>query len=409
MYKRILFVLLTIIATVGQAAPLETSYLFEGYAIGGYHKVRSSLLNPSNRSLQIPTFQAALDLRPQAAADWGSLSALARPRIRGFAQSGENLTEKTFARFHFDEASLKWKATDDFQLLAGIHYVQWGPAELFSPSNPLIHFSLDQRSIIFRMRGKALIKADYYFSQKSFITAIVEPVSNGEADWVAGYEFVPRGLLRWEQQIGDHPGNYFGLSAGRMEREILFAAAYAAYYIDDYWSVYADARISPGSPALYPSLTSPTGFTPGQTNAGEWYSLSTFGVRWEGFFDTRLEYILNTYGFAESEWNSAFTLTTANPGAGAALFRAGLEMPRQHYLYTSLRTDRLGTGDELRLSLRYLHSLADHSGAFFSAVEWNFNPVCTLIVEPMVTHGGAQGEFSQAASAEIFTELRVAL
>jgi hypothetical protein len=64
-----------------------------------------------------------------------------------------------------------------------------------------------------------------------------------------------------------------------MERENLFAAAYAAYYVDDYWSVYADARISPGSPALYPSLTSPTGFEPGQTNSAMvltqyfWYSL----------------------------------------------------------------------------------------------------------------------------------------
>jgi hypothetical protein len=160
--------------------------------------VRNSILNPANRSLQIPTYQTVLDWRPQAAADWGTLSALARPRIRGFAQSGDNLTEKTFARFHFDEASLKWKATDNFQLLGGIHYVQWGPAELFSPSNPLIHFSLDQRSIIFRMRGKALIKADYYFSQKSFITAIRGTSFEWRADWIAGYKFVPRGLVRWE-------------------------------------------------------------------------------------------------------------------------------------------------------------------------------------------------------------------
>jgi hypothetical protein len=409
MSKRLFLILSAMIATGVQAAPLETGYLFEGYAIGSYHSVRDSTLNPANRILQIPTYQLGLDLRPQAAADWGTLSALARPRIRGFAQSGDNLTEETFARFHFDEASLKWKATEDFQLLGGIHYVQWGPAELFSPSNPLIHFSLDQRSIIFRMRGKALIKADYYFSQKSFLTAIVEPVSNGEADWITGYKFVPRGLLRWEQQLGDHPGNYFGLSVGRMERENLFAAGYAAYYFDDYWSTYADVRVSPGSPALYPSVTSPTGFEPGQTNAGQWYSLSTLGIRWEGFFDTRLEYILNTYGLSPREWDSGLSLATTNPGASAALFRAGLEMPRQQYLYTSLRTDRLGTGDELRLSVRYLHSLGDHSGAFFSAVEWNFNPLCTLIVEPMVTHGGAKGEFSQAASMEIFTELRVAL
>lgn len=382
---------------------------WESYAQGSAHDVRSSLLNPGN-IIGLPSERVGVDLRPEFSASLtDTFKTVARPRARLFYEQGAGVTDSSFTKFHFDEASLRWYAANNLELLAGIHYVQWGPAELFSPSNPLIHFSLEQRSITFRMRGNALVEADYYFNAKTFLSLIAEPISNGEPDWIAGHTFTPRGLVRLERQVGDNPGNYVGATAGRMERGQLFASAYAATYVAELWSMYVDGRLSPGTPTIYPSLTSPNFKSPGQVNGGAWNGLATIGVRYEGYFDTRVEYILNTYGFNDTEWANTLALARANPLLATVAYGAGTELARQHYLYASARTDRLGTGDTWHLGFRYLHSLGDHSGSLFSSLEWNFNSYCTAILEPMITHGAPDGEFSQLTKWDLFASLRVAL
>ena len=315
-----------------------------------------------------PEWTGNLDLRPQFEATQGErLKFLTRPRLKASTQT---------TKFQFDDLYLNYFATETLTLTAGIQNYQWGPAELLSPSNPLFHLQQGSRSLLFRQRGLVLLKTIYSISPDLIVTGLAEPVSYMERDWIAGKDYAPRGLIKIERRF-KNAGNYLALVGGRMDDKTAFVGQYGSWYPTEVFSLYFDARET-------------------ETNI-----LATLGVRYEGDIDTRAEYVYNGFGYDETQWRLALL-------TGAFLQPSGLELPKRHYLYLSLRTDKLGKGDSLRVSLRYLASLQDGSGTIITPIEWSFADSFTAILEPSFSHGGKTSELHLGSSYEILGAVRFA-
>jgi len=311
------------------------------------------------------------------------------------------------ANFRFDDVYAAYTPNGPFSLSAGVQNFQWGPAELLGPSNPLFHFMTDERSALFRQQGEVLAKASYFLTANLSLIALVEPLSNGAPSWVAGEPFTPEGLVKLEQRFSN-AGDYVGLTLGRMEEGIPFVGEYGTVYLNDAISVYADARESTGSPAYYPQAQNGgVVFTKSETQSAS--ALVTAGIRWEGAIDTRLEYIFNSYGYDPATYVLALAGATLSPQNLAQVLSPGLELYRKHYLYLSLRTDRLGQGDKLRLSARYLLPLEDGSGSVTFPLEWSFTDNLTAILQPLVSYGTSTSEFLQAENFELLGAIRLAI
>jgi hypothetical protein len=385
---------------------IDAKLTFEGYGYGVGRSLATSPLNPSNQVLNVPNATAGLDLRPEGNVQLlDSLSFLARPRLR----LENNWTgQSTFETdFWFDALYLNYAPDGPFSFSAGVQNFQWGPAELFGPSDPIFHFVYDGRSVIFRQQGKILLKASYDVTAYLNLIALVEPLSNGQPSWISGVPFIVRGLIKAELRFMN-AGNYIGLTAGRMEGPEPFVGQYANFYLNDVFSVYVDVRESTGSPGYYPSGP-PGSVQMLQTQLNEANLLATLGIRAETFVDARLEYVYNGFGYDPNQYTTALSSLFQNPLNVSRFLQPGLELIRQNYLYLSLRTDKLARSDILRIAARYIFSLEDYSGFLILPVEWSLNDNLTAILQPAIAHGPATSEFMQAETYEILGALRVAL
>ncbi len=392
-----------------KSSALAFLFFFESFFGVQYQDPQNSVFNPNNLVLRTPTWRGFVDLRPEAKIKlqprW---EAIFRPRFIGRANAINGNWESAFA-FQFDEASVHYSPSDTLQFVAGVHYYQWGPGEFFSPSNPFIHFQLDQRSVIFRQQGRVLLRASRMIGSQSSLDVLVEPLSNNQTPWIAGEPFAPKFMFKGETAWG--AGNSLGGTLGSMDRQVLFCGEYFNLYLSDSVSLYFDGRQTIGAPTYYPSSDGLGGYSlqPGTPNQGDLHSLFLTGLRHEGFLDTRLEYLFNSYGYSSTQDSLGRLAAAQNPALLGLSLSPGLELRHTHYLYASIRTDKLGKGDELRIALRYLHSLTDGSGSVFSAIEWSVGERWTLIMEPMFSHGGSQSEFSATPKWSLFTQARLAL
>lgn len=382
-------------------------FSFEGYAFGVLGQEASSALNPGNGVLEIPRWGLGVDLRPQG--EWKPTDRwrlIARPRLRARANG---VTAKDETKFQIDDLNTSYRPTYKLALVAGVENFQWGPAELLSPSNPLFHFHLEQRSLLFRQRGIPLIRVAYDLTPDLVMMGMVEPLDYRVRPFVAGERFTPRAIGRVEKRFSN-AGNYVGLSGGVMEEYTGFVGAYGNVYMTEAVSLYADSRLSAQNPGLVPVTAVDTKVSFVSDTSRRVRILGTVGVRYEGDVDARLEYVHNGFGYSEDQWGLALSGAFQRPENVSRLLQPGLELPKRDYLYFSVRSDRLGRGDSLRLTGRYVLSLQDGSGAIMAPlVEWSFADNCTAIFQPSYFHGGPTQELSQGNRYEVLAAVRLAL
>lgn len=348
-------------------ARAETLYRLESYFSYSNNVLADTFINPGNQILQLPSEAFAADIRAEVKWRDDRNQIVLRPRYQAeksrIVTTGLE-TEKNESDWNVTDAFWETQVSDDFTLTSGLQVYQWGPAELINPSNPIFHFTSRQKSFGYKEKGKALIRANSTFGRSDSLVVILEPVSNNEAPWTEG-DFVPKAAIKYEHQVDDS-ASQIGVVAGQEEKENAFFGTYFNWQLSEAVSFYADGKTTrkeigykPVAKGVFSDLEHPV-------SAKQWPVLAVGGLRWEGDYDLRLEYIYNSAGYSEEEWQYVLNSVgnPLNPNYSSNLERfqkPGLELPGRQYVYFSYRVTEPFQVKDLSLYLRDLYSLQDFS------------------------------------------------
>lgn len=308
--------------------------------------------------------------------------------------------------------------SDQVSLTLGLQNYQWGPAELISPSNPIFHFSREQRSVLWKEKGHNLVRMNWSPTETFSFVALAEVANNQEAIFIADREFRQKSIFKTEFRSQKEAQNYLGLAAGQEEESKSFGGAYFNWMMLESLSIYGDSRFT------HQGFT----YAPKDTRGGltvdmledERYSpnamhhLGVFGTRYEGtYVDLRLEYVNNSRGFDLVEMEKAvLSASPLNPNFEQnirRLIRPGLEFYGKHYGYFSLRIPDVGSNNQWQFYLRYLHSGMDGSGMISPSFERSMGDNFILYGEGRHSTGSRDREFTLQEKAFFFLGVKFLL
>lgn len=373
----------------------------------------NSSFNADNRILEIPKYSVQFELRPDIQYTINAQHFLVL-RSRHFLQSYqynfenpkksefETLSESDLSDFYF---SSQW--TNGFSTTIGLQNYQWGPAEIFSPTNPFFHFLNDQRSFFFKEKGRVLFRFNWTPNPETARWSVIgmyEPVNNQTKYWTADRDFKSKSLVKVEYQF-ENPANQFAFVTGQGENQKEFIGEYFTWSFIEGHSVYADVK----------HQKSRTNYIPKQNGLGFYdlvkssedqriFSTAVVGYRFEGRVDFRQEFIFNESGFNSDEWSqakkSALTLSTQLLTNSKRFARPGLEFLTQSYSYTSIRIPDIGPQDQSSLSVRWLSSLEHNSAVLQINLEHNLSDHTVLTAESLHYQGSDSQEFRLAETQQ---------
>lgn len=364
-----------------------------------------SPFNPDNSILGIPTWTHTLELRPDIQLNFSDNHSLIL-RSRHFFQSFETQytnPEKTKTSDD-DESDLSdlffssvWSG--NFATTIGLQNYQWGPAEIYSPSNPFFHFNNNQRSYFYKEKGRILVRANWNPRPETTnwsIVAIYEPENNQTPYWVADKKFKPKSALKIEYQF-ENPANSIAIIGGEGEDAKSFFGEYFTWSPSEGKSLYLDAQHRMGRGNYVPARNGFGLYDLVTVKENKTFTTAVIGFRWEGRVDFRQEFIFNEAGYNADEWRQARASgTTLSPNLlqNSKRFGApGLEFRTQAYSYTSLRVADLGVSRMASVGARWISSLMHDSGALQMNFEYNWNDSTVLSVETLQYIGSPFGEF----------------
>lgn len=348
----------------------EFSFGYEGYLFGERREYADSIINLGNEVLQIPEGSAVFDQRAEFKWLINDAKIILRPRVLSYQQQYKTETtlkseSKSDTDINLTDAFYEQYLTERIFTTLGLQVYQWGPAEVLNPSNPFFHFNSDQRSLIYKEKGKALLRLNWNSKGDYNFVFIVEPVSNNEPHWIAEEKFKPQFAGKFET-AWTGTRNFLGLAMGIPDNADFFAGEYFQYEFTEGFSIYGDAKHSLNTLYYEPRLQGVfQRLLPSDQN-GSAATLAVAGLRYEDDFDARLEYIFNSAGYDQKQFDNALVATSQlSPYLVDNIKRfqkSGLELLSQNYIYFSLRkTDPFEIKD-LSLFFRSLTSLMDNSG-----------------------------------------------
>ena len=375
----------------------ELGYSLNSYLYYQKYQVAESSVNPGNQIFKSPSNELDLDLRGEIKWKIENDQIVVRPALINYVKDihhTSNLSEnRNQSKFDLTDAFYEKYLTDELIATVGLQVYQWGPAELINPSNPIFHFNSRQKTFVYREKGQMLIRGNYSFDRQNNLVAIVEPVSNNEAEWIAEAKFEPKALIKYERSWDGTP-NYLGLAAGVEEKSTPFVGEYFNFDLREGFSIYGDFKqlekkinFAPENHGLLTDLAP-------QTGESDWPSLSIVGLRFEGDFDLRFEYIYNSAGFDSDQLSSAAQAISNpfNPNYVINLERfqnIGLELLGRQYTYLSYRITEPFKFNELNIYLRHIYSLQDYS----SQTQFEFDK---SVLDSLVIFGSLSGTSGRA-------------
>jgi hypothetical protein len=399
------FCLATPTSRVQAAAVNEWDFNFESYLYGEQRELSNSSINPKNAVLQLPESSATWDNRLQARWLINDGKVILRPRWIGTSDKVHNDLEKKDQ----NSARGKWDLTDAFweqswnhsnSSTIGLQVYQWGPGELFNTSNPFFRFNIQQQTYTYKEKGQVLLRWNYSFSQETSLVLIAEPVSNNEPFYMMEKEFEPQAAIKLEKNWKG-TRNYIGGVAGMEAQQNPFFGEYAHYEWLPGYSIYVDAKHSYELAYYGPTkLPTPTGYDMqlyGE-DSGDWSHLALAGLRYEGDFDLRFEYLYNSLGYTEEEFKaavqSASNIFSPNYAQNISRFLfSGLNLRTQHYAYFSLRVTEPFQMKDWTFSLRNLNSLTDQSGLVQGEFDTSIGGSLTIFGSYTYFFGDMNSEF----------------
>lgn len=375
---------------------------------------RDAAPNAENRVFRLPTGLLSSELRPNVRVGFGdSLDLVLRPRFLAEvtkARVGEDWWgEQSNAAMEWIELFATWRPDPSVSVTYGIQNFQWGPTELLGPSNRLFHQPGLTRDPLFVTEGRHLVRVNASAGRAWSAVALLEVADNGVRPFVAGEPFAPRGLLKAEY-LSDSGAHYVGVVVGGGAGERPWFGEYAQVTPLENLTLYVDASHGRGSRAWYPKELPPFGVPVFERDrlGSRWLrTLAVGGARYDfdGGAELRGEFVWNDAGWTADELRlaqrAASVVAPGEEGAGAGpvwlapYLAPGLEFLGRRLAYASLRVPDLPPGKRLQLSLRYLHSLTDNSGAGFLTASFDASDTTVIFLSLLATRGSEFGEFAR--------------
>jgi len=376
-------------------------------------------INLNNQVLELPHSKTQADLRGEFKWRQPSWQTVIRPRFVYIQQKVEAPTgEKTVTKNDPDltDAFIEVNWGSKFSTTVGLQVYQWGPAEFLNSSNPFSHFNPQQKNLLYKEKGKALVRANYSFNKENSLVLAVEPVSNQAGEWIAEDEFVTKGFLKYEKSWAGTL-NAIGLTLGQAEKKNPFVGEYFNYYFTESFSFYGDLKHQKNHTHFEP-VWNGIGYDMEvvEPSENQWSTLAAVGFRFEQSFDLRFEYIYNSVGYDRTQLENALEsasnyLSPKYPQNAVRFFKPGLEILGRNYLYTSFRWTDPAWIKDFSFYLRVLYSLQDESSQAQIEIEKSFFDSLTFYVGQNLSTFQSQtipglSEFRLAQSGESFAGLK---
>lgn len=382
-------------------------------------KIQKNGINPNNQVLELPHSKSQVDIRPEVKWQEARWQTVVRPRLIQANQDTEvNQLSQTTSKTTFDltDAFIENNWNSSLTTTIGLQVYQWGPAEFLNPSNPFSHFNPQQKNLMYKEKGRGLLRVNYSMTKQDTLVLAVEPVSNNTPEWIADDSFKPKGFLKYERSW---PGtfNSIGITIGQGEKEVPFIGEYFSYSISEGTSIYADVKHQKHN-MHYEPISNGLDYDMEirQPYLDRWNTLAVLGVRFERAFDLRFEYIYNGAGYTEEQLENAVASASQyfseNYAQNARRFyRPGLEIMGQSYLYSSFRLMDPPWIKDFSFYLRWLYSMQDESSQVQLEFEKSFLDSFTLYAGQNLSQFQSQtltnfSEFRLAQSDESFVGLR---
>lgn len=379
----------------------EMTHSFDSYFYVQKNQAADAIINPSNQILKTPSSEYHLDLRGEIKWRAPDKQMILRPRLVGYQKNIElnNQTEvESKGQADLTDAFYEQFWTPQIFTTVGLQVYQWGPAEFINASNPLYHFNLRQKSAVYKEKGQALLRLNFSPNKDNSYVFIFQPVSNNEPEWIAEDTYNSKVLVKYEASWAK-TSDYIGFVAGSEEKTNLFVGEYFNYNFFEGFSAYADLKHAQNRINFIPEVSGPVvNLIPEAQSGNPWPTLGVFGVRWEGNYDIRLEYIYNGMGFTRNDLNLAIASVAnytnpAYPQNLSRFLKPGLELLGQNYLYASYRVSEPFKFKELNIYLRFIKSLQDESSQMQFEFDKSLRDSFLLFSNVSYMNGSIDSEF----------------
>ena len=211
----------------------EFTFSYEAYLFGEQREYADSVLNLGNEVLTIPETSVFLDQRAEFKWLINDAKIILRPRLVSYQQHYKTETtlkveSKSETDVNLTDAFYEQYITDRIFTTVGLQVYQWGPAEILNPSNPFFHFNTEQRSLVYKEKGKALLRLNWNAKSDYNLVFMAEPVSNNEPHWIAEEKFKPQFAGKFET-AWTGTRNFLGLAFGIPDNADFFIGEYFQY------------------------------------------------------------------------------------------------------------------------------------------------------------------------------------
>lgn len=343
--RKVLFGFILLVAIKVLAEDTEFRSTYEGYLYADQQKSVSAIYY--------------LDQRAELKWLFNDAKIILRPRIVSYSAP-----RKTDSDFNITDLFYERPLNDHAFTTVGLQVYQWGPAELLNPTNPFFHFNNQQRTLLYKEKGRALVRLNVNSDAENNFVLAIEPVSNNERHWIAEKKFKPQAALKYERQWAN-TRHFAGAVTGVSNDADYFIGEYGQYEFAEGATVYADIKQSMNKFFYEPYQQSPfQRFREAERN-NRFSTLGIAGLRYENDIDARVEYIYNSAGYDRDQFKQALMasreLSPYLPENLNRLFASGLELTTKNYIYVSLRKTEPFDIKDLSVFLRSLNSILDHS------------------------------------------------
>lgn len=415
-----MYQILWIFLLVSRAAYADVKLSLDAYLSYSDVTVSKDGINLNNQVLKLPHSKTQADLRGEFKFRETTWQTVVRPRFVSIYQQVENPLEgeKNVAKNEFDltDAFIENNWTSQLSTTLGLQVYQWGPAEFLNSSNPFSHFNPQQKNLLYKEKGKGLVRANYSFDKENSLVLAVEPVSNQSGEWIAEDSFTPKGFIKYEKSWSGTL-NAVGVSLGQGEQNNPLVGEYFSYYWSEEFSMYADLKHQKNHVHFEP-VWNGTSYDMEKIEPTEnrWSTLAVVGLRFEQTFDFRLEYIYNSVGYDREQLEAALEAASnyVSPRYlqnAVRFFKPGLEILGKNYLYSSFRLTDPEWIQNFSLYVRVLYSLQDESSQVQVEIEKSFLDALTVYVGQNLSTFQSQtipglSEFRLAQSGESFVGMK---
>lgn len=399
--KKIIYLSLILFAKLSLAAELSA----QQELILAYQQRESfnSGINPGNTILEIPyqTGIAAysLNLKYEVNENWKTVL---RGRAETQAQSielykGLQHKSKNVTGYDLSDAFVEYTNSSNFKSVIGLQVYQWGPAELLSPSNFIVHAESQQKSFLSKDKGYGLLRFNWTEGDGNIVW-LSEVQSQNQAPWQAEQEFQVSHLLKYEQNFSGG-AHFAGLTLGKHRNQGSALGGYGVWRANDLWSFYFDGIAETKYEYFEPQKNS-LGFYEIIQSENENKQLVNLGVRFEDTWDFRVEYIYNSIGWSAEQFSqgvaSATQLSPAILKNSVRFSKPGLDLLEKHYVYLSLRIPDLGKKKEIQAFVRCLKPLQSSGVTYQVSFEQAINDAWMAYGEVIQKNGEANQSMTLA-------------